>query len=159
MPRRGGTARSSPSTLSSPSWSRRWRAPTTWNTGGGATLSLIHGGELKNTLYLKLGLDEVRAKNPTTGWQAAAGINGFYAARVGCFSTDANGVVTPTATAQVGLLSLDEFTHEVYSAGRSGCSSVELGDKWPCASVYAWACDTHNWWRFPVVGTVARGWG
>ena len=88
-----------------------------------------------------------------------AGINGFYAARVGCFSTDANGVVTPTATAQVGLLSLDEFTHEVYSIGRSGCSSVELGDKWPCASVYAWACDTHNWWRFPVVGTVARGWG
>ena len=74
-------------------------------------------------------------------------------------STDANGVVTPTATAQVGLLSLDEFTHEVYSVGRSGCSSVELGDKWPCASVYAWACDTHNWWRFPVVGTVARGWG
>ena len=58
-----------------------------------------------------------------------------------------------------GLLSLDEFTHEVYSVGRSGCSSVELGDKWPCASVYAWACDTHNWWRFPVVGTVARGWG
>ena len=62
-------------------------------------------------------------------------------------------------TVAVGLLSLDEFTHEVYSVGRSGCSSVELGDKWPCASVYAWACDTHNWWRFPVVGTVARGWG
>ena len=104
---------------------------------GHATVSIVQGKTVKNTLYLEE--DALRA----AGVWDVPGTSGFYAARVGCVSSDATGAATVTPTAVVKPLSPAEFMHEVYDRGSSGCSQeVPLG-AWPCAgwkTPEGWAC-------------------
>ena len=108
-----------------------------WNVRGGATVSIVQGKTVKNTLYLEE--DALRA----AGVWDVPGTSGFYAARVGCVSSDATGAATVTPTAVVKPLSPAEFMHEVYDRGSSGCSQEAPLGAWPCAgwkTPEGWAC-------------------
>ena len=96
-----------------------------WNVRGGATVSIVQGKTVKNTLYLEE--DALRA----AGTWDVPGTSGFYAARVGCVSSDATGAATVTPTAVVKLLARRVYARGVRPRFERLLAEAPLG-AWPC---------------------------